>query len=153
MESSTNFERKKLRTFLSQILLVCLWTPRSECHLTMFFGSGIEGQNVVFLVLAELYLSIDKGLSKHHTTVSKLQPRRDVATYWLNRPQGRTAQPNQPNLDILADPSPILMPTSIPPCRTCVLGLFMCYRCWITDVPYMPSIQLWMFLLCPKSPF
>ena len=34
------------------------------------------------------------------------------------------------------------MPTSIRPCRTCVLGLFMCYRGWITAVPYMPSIQL-----------
>ena len=43
----------------------------------------------------------------------------------------------------LADPSPILLPTSIQPCRTCVLGLFMCYRGWITAVPYMPSIQLW----------
>ena len=46
--------------------------------------------------------------------------------------------------DILADPSPILMPTSIQPCLTCVLGLFMCYRGWITAVPYMPSIQLWL---------
>ena len=71
------------------------------------------------------------------TSVSKLQPSRDVATYWLNRPQGRTAQPN-PSLggflDILADPSPILMPTSIRPCRTYVMGLFMCYRGWITAV-------------------
>ena len=46
-------------------------------------------------------------------------------------------------LDILADPSPKLMPTSIQPCQTCVLGLFMCYSGWITAVPYMPSIQLW----------
>ena len=34
------------------------------------------------------------------------------------------------------------MPKSIRPCRRCVLGLFMCYRGWITAVPYMPSIQL-----------
>ena len=29
-------------------------------------------------------------LTTHHTSVSKLQPSRDVATYWLNWPQGRT---------------------------------------------------------------
>ena len=38
------------------------------------------------------------------------------------------------------------MPTSIQPCGTCVLGLFMCYRGWITAVPHMPSIQL-----CPPD--
>ena len=34
-----------------------------------------------------------------HTSESKLQPYRDIATYRLNRPQGRTALPTLPSTD------------------------------------------------------
>ena len=44
----------------------------------MFFWSGIEGQTVVFLVLAELYLSIDKGLSNIVSSGLKLKSLADI---------------------------------------------------------------------------
>ena len=33
-----------------------------------------------------------RSMDPQGTSVSKLQPSRDVATYWLNRPQGRTTK-------------------------------------------------------------
>ena len=97
----------------------------------LFKNNFYQNITFLFILITPVYRS------------SNLGTLRLIDSIGLRVDRPRPSQAVDGFLDILADSSPILMPTSIQPCRTCVLGLFMCYRGWITAVPYMPSIQLW----------
>ena len=89
----------------------------------LYWWHGIYNDAMVF-ILVPLYLYWCPPVYQSSNLVGTL---RLIDSIGLRVERPRPGQAVDGFLDILADPSPILMPTLIQPCLTCVLGLCMCY--------------------------